>query len=105
MSVKLTSRLTQVARDLAASSQQIVNETGEQIAAGARARARVDTGEMRDQIRWHPGPGASGAVEAGDWKTQLHEFGTVRRGAQPMLVPAAEAERGRFQQRLRRSIR
>lgn len=105
MSVKLTSRLVRIALDLTASSEQIVNDTGEAIAEGARSRARVDSGAMRDGIQWKPeGPG-EGRVVARDWKSHLHEFGTVRRGAQPMLTPAAEAERPRFEQRLRRSIR
>lgn len=104
MSATLTSRLAQIARDLTTSSERIVNDTGEAIAEGARSRARVDSGEMRDGIKWKRGQGAEGEVVAEDWKTHLHEFGTVRRGAQPMLVPAAEAERDRFVQRLRRSI-
>ena len=105
MSATLTSRLPKIARDLAADSERIVNETGETIAADARSRARVDSGEMRDGIQWKPGDGPEGAVVATDWKTHFHEFGTSKRPAKPMLTPAAEAARGEFLQKLRKSIR
>lgn len=87
-----------------------VQRTGFMIEAGAKRRARVDTGYMRGQIRWTPGKdGLSGEIIGGAYYTIFNEFGTVNMEAQPMFIPAMEEARpffvGQMELALRRATR
>lgn len=62
----------------------------EGVAADARSLAPVDQGSLRDSIQVVEQDGFV-AVVIGDWKGHFYEFGTVNHRAQPMLIPAWEA--------------
>lgn len=91
------SRIPQIIAAAEARASQIVAETGFAIEAGAKRRARVDTGFMRGEIRFRQTGPLEGEVVAGAAYTIHHEFGTVHMAAQPMLVPAAEEARPGFE--------
>ena len=79
-------------------AQRAVEEAGQEIEFLARARARKDTGDMAAGIEWRPDKTGKpeGKVVGSDWKTNFHEFGMVKKAAQPMLTPAAEEARPGF---------
>lgn len=93
MSASYSSRIPQII----ARSEQVcalaVQKVGFDIEAGAKMRARVDTGAMKNSIQWTPDGPYSGSVIAGVHYAKYHEYGTVHMSAQPMLVPAAEDAR------------
>lgn len=78
-----------------------IRTTAERIQNGARRRARVLTGEMRDSIKAQiekNGLSATvGPTRPDGWKFHFHEFGTVKMSAQPMLTPAYEEEKPKFE--------
>jgi HK97 gp10 family phage protein len=75
---------------------RIVGRTAFLVEGGAKQRAAVDTGAMRNSIKaeqigelsWEVGPHVDYA-----W---YQEFGTSRMAAHPFLIPAVEAQRGQF---------
>ncbi|MCK9921598.1 hypothetical protein MXD61_06795 [Frankia sp. AgPm24] len=88
--------------------QRAVAQSLEAVQTDAERRAPTRTGALRrygigSQV---DGDGMSGDVGfTGDGFYGLfHEFGTTQHGAQPMLGPAAEAERVELPQRLTREI-
>ena len=96
------SELESFAEDLrAASSQtrkavgQVVRATTQATEDGARRRAPVRTGRLRDSVRSRV-RGLSGRVEATAPHAPLVEYGTAFMDPQPFLAPAAEAEERQF---------
>jgi HK97 gp10 family phage protein len=91
----LTNRFPQIIAKLMRNSEALVRLSAEQIAAGARARVHVDSGDLRDAI--HVEPTDDGRlVIAGDddvFYGHFEEFGAAGRSAHPFLVPAAEEQR------------
>lgn len=75
------------------------------IERGAKLRARVDTGFMRDQIRGSMVGATQGEVGAYAPYSIYHEYGTASIAPQPMLTPAADDERPRLQADLEQIIR
>jgi HK97 gp10 family phage protein len=81
-------RFPQIIATLNARLEPALDAGRQAIAADARARAHVDSGEMRDSIH------VDGEyVVAGAWHSMFEEFGTVHSPAHPFMVPAAEARR------------
>jgi hypothetical protein len=92
------SRLPEIGVAAMLRAQKAVEFAGQEIEFEARARARRDTGDMAAGIEWRPDYRGEphGRVVGSDWKTAFNEFGTVKKAAQPMLVPAAEHARAAF---------
>lgn len=76
--------------------EKIVTVAVYRIEAGAKRRARVDTGAMRAGLQGRKTGRHDGRVEGLVAHTIYNELGTVDMAAQPMLVPAAEDERPSF---------
>lgn len=68
-----------------------VQDTGGEVRDGAKARSRVDTGEMRAGWEFHMTGDLSGEVSNPVPHTIYNEYGTVHMSAQPMAHPAADA--------------
>lgn len=74
------------------------------IQAGAKRRARVDTGRLRNSIAFEVAPdGLSARIGTNVEYAPHQEFGTRRMPAAPFLFPALEEERPEFLRRLGRS--
>lgn len=88
----LFNRLPQLAGEIKAAGDALVQKTADDIVAGAQQRAPVRTGALRDSIH-REGAGSSATVIAGVLYAVFVEYGTSRMGAQPFFWPALEAER------------
>lgn len=81
--------------------RNLIRTTAQRIQNSARRRARVRTGEMRGSIKAQiEKNGLSATISPtrpDGWKFHFHEFGTVKMSAQPMLTPAFEEERPKFE--------
>lgn len=84
------SRYPKIIAEIEAGVSKAVSRAGYRVEAGAKRRARVDTGYMRGQIRWTQLTEYSGEVVGGAEYTIFNEYGTVYMSAQPMFVPAVE---------------
>lgn len=94
---KQFARLPRVVRD---QINIATDETRKAIAAGAKARVPVRTGELKRSIRSTMDKRRGKAkVTAKARHAHLVEFGTVHMPAKPFMLPAAEAERGNYPQR------
>jgi HK97 gp10 family phage protein len=86
--------------DAAAALQPVVED--------AQALAPVDQGDLRDSIQVAYLEDGAIAVVIADWKGHFFEFGTVKMRAQPMLLPAWDANadeiEGVFAERIRARI-
>jgi HK97 gp10 family phage protein len=85
--------------------QREVMRSALKVQAGAKRRAPVDTGRLRNSIAVEIEEGGLSAVVG----TNVHyapfqEFGTSRMRARPFLFPAWEEERERFIAALRREL-
>src|SRR5687767_966854 len=105
MSVTLHSRIPELTRDADRRIKVAVNTAGRLVEAGARSRARVDTGAMRAGIRWGAESDYEGRVIGHAPHTIYNEFGTRYMSAQPMLVPAAEEVRPAFHRAISEAYR
>lgn len=99
------SRIPEIAVQIEANLERVVQSAGLRVEAGAKSRARVDTGYMRGQIRWIRIDRFSGEVIGGAEYTIFNEFGTMYMSAQPMFVPAIEEVRPIFESELRIAIK
>ncbi len=100
---RLKSRCRAVTRGVAVAVDAGVVDGAESVAADARTRAPVDTGELRDAIKVEHPPRVGSRSEAlvvvdpadieGDYHPVHAEFGTSRMPARPFMTPAAEAGR------------
>ena len=99
-----TSRIPEIAAALEINVSNAVQKAGFRVEAGAKSRARVDTGNMRRLIRWIPTGRFSGRVEGGAAYTIYNEFGTAHMSAQPMFIPATEVARPLFQEDMVKAI-
>ena len=80
-----------------------VQNTAKGIAKGAQQRAPVDTGHLRSSISYERLDEHAALVMVKATYGHFVEYGTRRMGAQPYLIPASEAERKPFEQRLRKA--
>lgn len=101
--VKLESHLDAIARRARRRSSAAVKRAAREIVAGAAERSRVDTGDMKRG--WQIDEDASSTYEVfvinPVWYAHFHEFGTVRKSARPMAIPATRDAEGRFELALR----
>jgi HK97 gp10 family phage protein len=82
--------------------QREVKRAALNVEAGAKRRAPVDTGRLRNSITHRVEPDGLSAVVGTNVEYAPHvEFGTRFQRAQPYLVPALEAERNAFHARLK----
>ena len=110
MSATLKGDLTKRMRRGEKRAERAVHGTAENIKAGASGRAPRDTNHLADdsirveRIDEHQ---AVVIVQTADEKhpeySRFVEQGTRHQAAQPFLIPAAEAERGPFIQRIRKA--
>lgn len=94
MAATLKSRIPLIVEKLDDELRDAVIEVAERIAAGARDRVPVDTGELQRAIHVEAGPEAISVV-AGSTKAyygHMVENGTVHSPPHPFLLPAYEAE-------------
>lgn len=119
-----------VAPEVRAQANEATNETVDAVAVRARQSVPIDTGTLRDHIGASfskrsgfgrvgirsgrvaiAGRGGSALTKQGarliEPKKYAHmvEFGTSKMSARPFMLPAAEAERGRYASRLRNAIK
>lgn len=106
---RLRARLAELAPDITAAAKKAVNESAEAVRDEARQGVRVDSGNLREstdiayedegmraEIGWR---------DRDDWYASLHEHGTRRIPARPVLGPALEAERTKFPDRITAEVR
>lgn len=96
MGVFFSSRIPQIIAGLEPKASAAVRKTVFDIEAGAKSRARVDTGAMRAGIGVEMSGPLSGEVIGHADYTIYNELGTSKMAAQPMLTPAAEEARPGF---------
>ena len=103
----LRSRLDTIARELSGELDDAVRMAAEAIEEGAKARAPIDSGELRDSIHSEKQADSSYLVIAGDkdaFYAHFVEYGTSKNSPHPFLLPAAEAERDNINARARRAL-
>lgn len=81
-------------------TDQAINEAGEECMAGAKSRARVDTGAMRNAIRHEHKKLSSSVISPVDHSV-FNEFGTVKMSAQPFMRPSHRIAVMHLQQKLK----
>lgn len=100
----LISRIPQIIASAERDAAKINEQTARRIAADAATRAPRDSGAMADGIEAREvADGWEVVVPA--WYAHFPEFGTARKGAQPFLTPAAEAQREPHREALRELYR
>lgn len=103
----LNSRLKTIARRLEEGLDDALKQVADDIAAGARSRVPVDSGDLKASIRVDKRGDGEYAIVAGDgdaYYARLVEQGTVKRPATPYLQPAVEAERDNLDNAVRRHM-
>lgn len=103
MPVKRTSTNRSTGQQRAARTRLAVERTVFAIEAGAKMRARVDTGAMRAGLQGEMTGEYDGHVQGLAAHTVFNEFGTRHMAAQPMLIPAGQEAREPFHQALRQA--
>lgn len=96
MSVRLKSNLLTIAAEIRPLVDDACGDSAEAMAAGARERVPVDTGELRDSIRAEKTGELEHRAAAGDNKAfyaMFVEMGTRNQPAHPYMIPAFEAEK------------
>lgn len=105
------SRIPQITQQLQRLTiPQAVEDTAEAIVAGAKDRAPVDSGELRNSITQELEATSDGehdnrVVKAEAWYAHFVENGTTRQSPRPFLAPAAEAERDNFAKRVTTALK
>lgn len=103
---RLRKALLQVTGEGHKAAAREVKRAALNIQAGAKERAPVDTGRLRNSITHEVSENGLSATVGTNVEYSTHvEFGTSRASAQPYLVPAFEEERGQFEARLRKALR
>lgn len=100
--VRLTSRLDDIARKLEAAGRTQDLATAERIASDMRSGVPVFMGYLRDSIEAEPT--GDGAAVYADFPWRQVEYGTVKMAAQPFVTPAIENNRRTFLASLRRAL-
>jgi HK97 gp10 family phage protein len=97
-------RLPEIAKRAAQVAADVIRETVADIETGAKARAAVDTGFMRDHINGRVINQNAGEVVSEAPYSDFVERGTRFAPAQPFMTPAAEAARPRFEAAVAKAI-
>jgi HK97 gp10 family phage protein len=96
-----------IAAALQAAIEDAMQDTADAAVEQARARARVDTGAMRDSIAAEVSPTPEGVqmtLGIGVDYGVYHELGTSRIQARPMIRPAIDAESPKLAMRIRAKV-
>ena len=106
-------RFPEIAAKLPRETSDVVRKTAFYVEADAKQKAPFETGNLRNSIQTHMEPSATEAVidiaenrAPGSSATSAtaaeygvyQEFGTSKMAAHPYMTPAAEANRGPFEQ-------
>ncbi|MFH9134439.1 HK97-gp10 family putative phage morphogenesis protein [Streptomyces sp. NPDC017524] len=106
---RLRGQLAALVPELEEAAKRATKDSAEAVRDDARGKVRVDTGNLRDKLDIHysdEGKTADvGWKDREDWYASVHEHGTRRIPANPALGPALEAERTKFEERLRTEVR
>ncbi|MET9516387.1 HK97-gp10 family putative phage morphogenesis protein [Streptomyces sp. NPDC002994] len=106
---KLREALERLAPDIIAAAKKTVKESAEAVREDTKRAVRVDTTNTRESVDidyQEDGLRAEvGWKDREDWYVSLHEHGTRRIPANPALGPALEAERAKFEDRLKAEVR
>ncbi len=93
----LSNRLPSIAAQLPGAVRAVIGKTVSDVESGAKSRAAVDTGAMRNSIQGHITGDASGEVSVGAEYGIYQEYGTHKMPAHPFMHPAADAARPGFE--------
>lgn len=96
--------LEQAIRNLTERADQVVQKVAHDIEGGAKQRAPVDTGHLRNSIQAQRTGDAEAEVTVGAEYAGYVEYGTRHMAAQPYLTPAAEEQREPFEQAMRQLV-
>lgn len=97
IAVKLVfNRLPELKGQVRRRASQAVRKTAFDVEAGAKARSRVDTGNMKNGWQTEIEDDLNAWVYNDVEYVVHHEFGTHKMSAQPMAIPAAEEVRPSF---------
>lgn len=106
---RLADQLAALVPELEGAVRRAAKESAEAVRDDTRRRVRVDTGNLRDTVDIHyRNEGLTAEIgwkNRHDWYASINEHGTRSIPANPSLGPALEAERARFEQRLRTEVR
>jgi HK97 gp10 family phage protein len=106
---RLRARLAELAPQIEAAAAKAVKESAEAVKAGTKQNVRVDSGNLRDSIDIkYENSGLQAEVgwrDRDDRYASLHEHGTRRIPANPVLGPALEAERTKLPDRIAAELR
>ncbi|MGW0938875.1 HK97-gp10 family putative phage morphogenesis protein [Streptomyces sp. NPDC002666] len=105
---QLRERLADLEPELIEASKRAVEASAEAVRDETRQNVRVKTGNLRDKVAVHYSSdhlkASVGWKNRADWYAVAQELGTKSIPAHPALGPAMEAERRRFEARLRAEI-
>jgi len=101
---RLNRRLGALERKLHANVRRGVERTAAAACAGAKSLAPVDTGRLRDSIRYEAAEERA-SVTCGCSYAAAVEFGTSEAAAQAFMVPAASGQRAGFLTEMKRAAR
>lgn len=96
MGVQFFSRLPEIEKGMAIKASNAVFKATKDVEGWGRAHAPVDTGFLSSSIQGRMSGPLDGVVNAGAEYAVYVEYGTSKMGAQPFMVPAAEAVRSSF---------
>jgi len=105
MASNYESRIPEIIAKMETDVAAAVERAGYRFEAEAKSRARVDTGNMRREIRWSSTGQFTGQIEGGADYTVYNEYGTRYMTAQPMFGPAGEIVRPLFEQEIYNAVR
>ena len=101
----LRSRLDNIAASLDEQLDSAIRRAAEMVEDGARDRAPVETGTLRDSIRSEKQSDAAYAVMASAFYAHMVENGTIKTPPRPFLMPAAEAVRDNIDELVRQALK
>ncbi|GAA2985312.1 HK97-gp10 family putative phage morphogenesis protein [Streptomyces fulvorobeus] len=105
---QLRDRLAELEPELMEASKRAVEASAEAVQEDTRQNVRVKSGNLRDKVAVHYSSNhlkaQVGWKDRDDWYAAAQEFGTKSIPAHPALGPALEAERARFEERLRAEV-
>ena len=91
-------RFPEIAAKLPIEASAVVRKTAYDVEGAAKQIVPVDTGALKNSISTTMDSDLSATVAPATEYAAFVEFGTRHMGAQPYMTPAAEANRGPFEQ-------
>lgn len=101
---RLSGRLDALGGRLHAGARRGVERAAGAACAEARELAPVDTGRLRESIRY-AAAGESASVTTDCPYAAAVEFGTSKAAAQPFMAPAAAGQRAEFLREMKNAVR